>query len=132
MTTTFDAASGSLSQALVMSLVIERSIQVVAFIFSPQSSSTDPIPPWGKFQVIGAFFIALASLYVTDFDILARILAPEPNHSDMQPLFGFFIGAAMISGGSAGIRQIMNTIKISLISSREVSKKIILSKIEER
>lgn len=116
-----------------MSLIIERSIQVVYGLISPQRDiPTDPPSPWGRTQIIIAFWVALVSLYATDFDILAKIFVLEPTKHNMFPWLGFLLGALVIAGGSAGIRQIMNAIKVSLVASLEVSKTRIMMALKER
>lgn len=130
---TIQEASGVLAQVLLMSLIIERSIQVASSLITPQLANATDLPaPWGRPQIIAAFLVALLSLYVTDFDILAKTLASEPNKTNMFPWLGFLLGAMIIAGGSAGIRQIMNTIKISLVASMEVSITRIMMSLKER
>jgi hypothetical protein len=114
--TSTEAAAGSFTQLLVLSLLVERVVQVVRILASARPTAWDDPqdPEWGRSQIAIAFCLALLILGSARFDVLQRLLGPEGSSMWLSPFLGVAVGALVTAGGSAAIRKIIEALKPTL------------------
>jgi len=114
-------AMGVLSQLLVFSLFIERTVEVASQIFLPGRPSFMDVPRWGRWHVAFAFLIALLIFGNTNFDLLTQLAGGSPDNKirrifdrgvneQVRGVVSLFMASAVTAGGSVGIRQMVDVL----------------------
>lgn len=109
-------STAALSQLFLLALVLERAVAVFRIWFGDKNES----PALTRFETFAVFVAAGAILWSIPYDLLEHVFGKKPEQ--LAPFLGEVIGALLVSGGSAGIKQISSSMGKALHAWRVTSK----------
>ena len=109
-------STAALSQLFLLALVLERSVAVFRIWLGDKNEA----PTLTRLETFAVFMAACAILWSIPYDLLEHVFGKEPEQ--LAPFLGEVIGALLVAGGSAGIKQISSSMGRALRAWRVDSK----------
>ncbi|MDH0132757.1 hypothetical protein N7381_05825 [Pseudomonas asiatica] len=96
----------ALLQLLVLSLVVERIVDVILKMVVLPPRKSDSSPDWGFPGTVLSFILGLVICYAYKFDLIEVVTGGQAS-----PYVGSVLTALVIAGGSAGVRAIIEVLR---------------------
>lgn len=121
-----DTIINALLQLFALSLLVERSVDVIHKILAVPPRKPDSSPDWGVFGAVLSFILGLVICYAYGFDIIKVVTGGQANQ-----YVGIVLTALVIAGGSAGVRVIIETLRaIAKANRAEAEARLLQTKLQ--